>query len=141
MPEALEIVLIAGDLPTDIYLDFVKAETNKVLEPRVKAALARGETLHFTTDTGARYMLRNVKLEQLLKMDHDKTVCLEILYRPGVSDDQRRMALRELAKLDKKPELKPTAERGSPASTDWQAAAANSPKATSRSFSDLIRSA
>ena len=41
-PEAFEIVLIAGDLPSDIYIDFVKAETTKVIEPLVKAAIKKG---------------------------------------------------------------------------------------------------
>ncbi len=106
VPEAIEVLLIANDLPTDIYLDFVKGETNKVLEPLVKEALKNGQKIAFTTDTGARYLLRNVKVEQLLKMERSRSVCLELLYRPGVSDDQRRAALRDLAKLDAKPELK-----------------------------------
>ncbi len=106
VPEAIEISLIAGESPTDIYIDFVKRETDKVLDPLVKAALSAGKGLHFTTNAGARYMLRSVALESLLKMERSKAVCLELLYRPGVNDDQRRAALRDLAKLDAQPELK-----------------------------------
>ena len=104
--EAVEIPVIAADLGTDIYLDFTRAETMKVIEPILKAALAKGEKINFTTDSGARYLLRNVNLEQLLKMERSKAVCLELLYRPGVSDEQRRAGLRDMAKLDMKPELK-----------------------------------
>jgi putative heme-binding domain-containing protein len=106
VPEALEVALIAGDLPTDVYIDFVKAETTKVLEPLVTKAIKNGEKVGFTTDTGARYLLRNIGLEQLLKMERNKPVCLEVLYRPGVGDDRRRVALTDLAKLEGKPELK-----------------------------------
>ena len=105
-PEAIEIVLIANDLPSDIYLDFVRAETLKVLDPIVKEALKNNVKLAFTTAAGARYMLRSVKLEDLLKMERTFATCLEVLYRPGVAEDQRRKALTDLAKIEKKPELK-----------------------------------
>ena len=106
VPEAMEIVVIASEYPADIYIDFTRKETLRVLDPILKAALAKGEKINFSTEAGARYMLRNVRIEDLLKMERTRSVCLELLYRPGVSDEQRRIALRDLARFDMKPELK-----------------------------------
>jgi putative heme-binding domain-containing protein len=106
VPEATEIPLIAAEQPSDVYLDFVRNETHKVLDPVLKTALAQGRQVNFTTAAGARYLLRNLSVEQLLKMERTHTVCLELLYRTGVRDEQRRDALRDLAKLDRKPETR-----------------------------------
>ena len=106
VPEAIEIPIIASEYASDIYLDFLRGETMRVVEPIYKAALAKGEKVNFTTQPGARFQLQNIKVEDLLKLERSKAVCLELLYRPGVADDQRRAALRDLAKFDKKPELK-----------------------------------
>ncbi|MCE9529679.1 MAG: discoidin domain-containing protein [Planctomycetes bacterium] len=105
-PEAIEIVLISNDFPSDIYLDFLRGETLKVLDPIVKEAIKVGKKINFTTDAGARYMLRNLKVDDLLKLGRSRAVCLEILYRPGIADEHRRIALRDLAAIDKQPELK-----------------------------------
>src|SRR5207247_10960121 len=59
-PEAVEIVLIANDYPSDLYLDFVRTETMKALDPFVKKAIAEGRKIAFTTDAGARYFLHTV---------------------------------------------------------------------------------
>ncbi len=104
VPEAMEVVLIAAEQPADQYVDFVRGETMKTLDPLVKKALAEGKTIAFTTQIGSRYLLRNVTLEQLIKMERTRPVNLELLFRPGVRDELRREALRELARLEKKPE-------------------------------------
>ena len=39
-PEAIEVALISADQPSDPYLDFVRGETLKALEPHVKKATA-----------------------------------------------------------------------------------------------------
>src|SRR5205814_2717418 len=41
-PEALEVALISAEQPTDVYLDYVRNETMKALEPVWKKALAEG---------------------------------------------------------------------------------------------------
>src|SRR6185312_4536959 len=41
-PEALEVALISAEHPTDVYLDFVRNETMKALEPVWKKAVAGG---------------------------------------------------------------------------------------------------
>lgn len=106
VPEAVEIPIIAAELPTDRYLEFTRGETLKTIEPILKDALAKGKSVAFTSDAGARYLLRNLNLEQLLKMERTRAVSVELLHRPGVRDEVRREALRSLAKHDKKAELR-----------------------------------
>src|SRR5207253_381782 len=89
-PEAVEVPLIAAELPGDQYLDFVSAETMKTLDPHVKSAIAAGQKIPFATDAGARYFVRNLTAEQLLKESRTRPVLLEMLSRPGLTDAQRR---------------------------------------------------
>ena len=44
VPEAIEVPLIAAEQPTDMYLDFVRGETMKALEPYRQKAIADGPT-------------------------------------------------------------------------------------------------
>jgi putative heme-binding domain-containing protein len=105
MAEAIEVSLIAAELPSDIYLDFVQGETRRALDPYVKEAQQQNRRVAFTTAAGARFFLRNLTNEQLLKEDRTRTVLLEMLTRPGLSDDVRREAVTGLAEADQKPEL------------------------------------
>ncbi len=104
-PEAVEVVVIAGERQTDEYLDFVRAETLRTLEPYWKKALAGGGEVAMTTDAGRAYLLHAIGNDQLLKRPRNRAVCLEMLTRPGLLDDERREAIRVLAGLDKKSEL------------------------------------
>lgn len=103
--EALEIVLVAKDKGSDRYIDFVESETMRTLDPYVKKAIADKRKIAFKTPAGARYFLRTVSTEDLLKMDRNHGVYLELLFRPGVRDENRREAVAGLAKLEKKEEL------------------------------------
>ncbi|MEX0675798.1 MAG: PVC-type heme-binding CxxCH protein [Pirellulales bacterium] len=105
VPEAVEIPLVAAELPDDEYLKFVRTETLKTLDPFWKKALDEGMAIAFTTDAGRRYLLENISSERLLKMERSRAVCREILNRPGLLDDERREAIRILARLDGKSEL------------------------------------
>jgi putative heme-binding domain-containing protein len=105
-PEAMEVVFISQEQPTDPYLDYTRGETLKVLDPLLKAALAEGRKINFTTETGARYLLRSVPLEQLLTMERSRVVNRELLYRSGVREEVRREALRALAQAENKGELR-----------------------------------
>src|SRR5439155_14189948 len=51
---------------------------------------------------GARYFLKSVSTEDLLKMKRSQGVYLELLFRKGVRDEYRREALTGLAKLEMK---------------------------------------
>ena len=105
VPEAVEAPLIVAEKPLDPYIEYVHKETMRTLEPIVKRATAAGERIAFTTEVGARYFLRELSTEQLLAEPRSKAVYLEMLYRPGLRDEQRQEAVRELAKLDNRTEL------------------------------------
>jgi putative heme-binding domain-containing protein len=104
-PDAVEVALIAAELPRDQYLDYTSRETQRTLEPIWKAALARGETIAVTSDAGARFFLANMSTEALLKGPKNRAVYLEMLYRPGLQDDQRRLAVRGLAGESRQSEM------------------------------------
>src|SRR5205085_1112963 len=93
VPEAIEVTLIASERPTDPYLEFVKGETLRALDPYVKKAIASGQKIKFTTPAGARYFLKNVSTDDLLKMKRDQGVYVELLFRKGVRDEYRKEAL------------------------------------------------
>jgi putative heme-binding domain-containing protein len=105
VPEAAEVVFIAQDKPADVYVNHIIGETMKALDPLVKKAIAEKRPIKFTTAAGARYFLKAVATEDLLKMERTPGVLLELLFRPGVRDEFRREALAGLAKQDGKPEL------------------------------------
>ncbi|MGD9723956.1 MAG: PVC-type heme-binding CxxCH protein [Pirellulales bacterium] len=104
-PEAVEVVVIAAQQPGDEYLDFVRNETLKTLDPHWKQALAAGREIKFTTDAGQRYLLAAISNERLLAMPRNRAVCQQMLARAGLLDDDRRDALRKLAEFEKQSEL------------------------------------
>ena len=106
VPEAIEVPLIAEGQPRDEYLDYVRAETLRALDPHVKKAIAAGKTIEFTTAAGGRYFLKNVGTDDLLKMKRSPGVFTELLFRKGVRDEFRREALAGLARAGNKSELK-----------------------------------
>ncbi len=105
VPEAVEVPLISADQPTDEYLDYVRGETMKALEPIVTKAIRAGKEIHFASPAGARYLLKNVSTDDLLKMKRGQGVYLELLFRKGVRDEYRQEALAGLAKLENKSPL------------------------------------
>src|SRR5262249_10528622 len=105
VPEAIEVALIAADKPLDRYLEYTRGETMRALQPYVRKAIADGRKIRFTTPAGARYFLRTVSTDDLLKMDRTQAVYLELLFRKGVRDEYRAEALTGLAKLEKKAPL------------------------------------
>jgi putative heme-binding domain-containing protein len=100
VPEAAEVPVIASEKPSDIYLDFVRGETNKIVGPILRKALAENQVVKFTTEAGARFLLRNVSIEQLLKMKRTRSVNLELVYRAGVPEEKRREAVSSLARTE-----------------------------------------
>jgi len=102
LPEAIEVVLVSESKPPDPYLNFLRGETRRQLDPLVSKAIGEGKPIAFKTPIGARYFLRNVKTDDLLKMKRDDAVYLELLFRKGVRDEFRREALAALAKAGKK---------------------------------------
>ena len=66
-PEAIEVAFITADQPTDPYLDFTR-RNDEATRSNLQGGVAKGQDVKFTTDSGARYFLRNVTLEKLIKM-------------------------------------------------------------------------
>ena len=104
-PEAIEIALIAAGQQGDPYVDFVRGETMKTLDPIVKKAIAEKRPIKFTTSAGARYFLKTASNDDLLKMERNQAVYLELLFRKGVRDEYRRESMTGLAKLENKSPL------------------------------------
>jgi putative heme-binding domain-containing protein len=105
VPEAIEVALISTEHASDAYLDYVRTETMRALDPYVKKAIGAGQQLKFSSDAGARFFLKNIGTDDLLKMKRDRGVLLELLFRPGVRDEFRKEALTGLAKLENRDDL------------------------------------
>ena len=97
LAEAIEVPLVASDLPSDKFLAYVSGETMKALAPHVRDAIAAHRPIHFTTPAGARYFLKNVSNDDLVKLDPTPQVWREMLSRAGIRDEDRRRALEALA--------------------------------------------
>ncbi len=105
VPEAAEIVAISTDHPSDQYLDFLRGETMRALDPIVKQAVAEGRPINFTTPAGQRFLVKNAGTDQLLKMKRTPDVFAELLVRKGVRDEYRKEAVAGLARHENKSEL------------------------------------
>lgn len=103
--EAADVVMIAQEQPLDLPLEFLCKESMRTLQPLVDTATRGGQRVAFKSDAGLRYILRNLSNDDLLKEKRDRLVLNEMLYRPGLREEDRRDAIRELAKLAGKPEL------------------------------------
>ncbi len=103
--EAIEVVLISADHESDPYIEFTRGETMRALDPYVKKAIAEGKPIPFTSTAGARFFLKNIGTDELLKMKRNKAVYMEIVFRKGIRDDDRREALAGLAKLEQTSEV------------------------------------
>jgi putative heme-binding domain-containing protein len=100
-PEAAEIVLRAQEHPDDAYLDYLAKEVMRTLGPLVDRARAEHRPIAFKTQAGARYLLKNLNNDELLKQTGDRLALLELLRRSGLSDDQRRETIVAMARLER----------------------------------------
>lgn len=105
VPEAVEIPIIAAELPSDQFLRYTHNETMRTLEPHLQQALDAGDTIAMTTDAGNRFLVGKLSLDQLLARERTPIEYRELLRRPGVQGDLRREALTGLAKADNREEL------------------------------------
>ena len=104
-PEAIEIVLLARTMPSDPYVAFVDQESLRVLAPLFHQAIATNKPVLFSTDIGKQYLLQNLSVARLLSMERTRSVCHELLFRPGVLEADRRNILKTLARFDNADEL------------------------------------
>jgi putative heme-binding domain-containing protein len=73
----------------------------RTLSPLVELARAEHRSIAFKTQAGARYLLKNLSNEELLKQTGDRFALLELLRRSGLTDNQRRETIVALARLEK----------------------------------------
>lgn len=106
IPEAVEVPVITSEFPDDKYISFLREETMRTLEPYWTDALASGQKIEVTSDAGMRFLLRRISTEDLLQMPRDRAVYLEMLYREGLRDEQRREALVGLAHEENRSQLR-----------------------------------
>ena len=99
-PEALEVVLVASEKPTDIYLDFVSGETMRTLEPFIKKAFAEGRDIPLGFGKFAHTFLMRASTAELLAMKPSPGVLGELLGRKDLREEARQEALTRLAKLE-----------------------------------------
>jgi putative heme-binding domain-containing protein len=131
-PEAAEVVLLAQEHPMDRELDFLSRETMRTLAPLVTSAEAAHQKIAFKTQAGARYLLKGLTNDELLKRHPDRLVLMEVLTRPGMTDAQRHDAATSLARLDNSDEIRVLTDA-------VERLAANPARADVSVASDLVR--
>ncbi len=104
-PEAVEIAVMAAQLPTDRFLSYTHNETMRTLEPHWRKALDQGRSIAMTTEAGNRFLVGKLSLDQLLARPRTPIEYRELLTRPGVQGDLRREALAGLAVARQRAEL------------------------------------
>ena len=98
---AAEIALRALRHPTDYYLDYTLAETMRQLEQYWKPAITSGQPFAADNPAGVNYILGSIATPELLKMQRSEPVLVALLARPGVTPENRTLALKDLAGLRK----------------------------------------
>jgi len=98
VPEAVEALAIAQELPSDRHTDYVKAEAARVLVPEFKAALAAKLPLAFTTPQGQAYLYQSLSNEELAQEPRSAAVYNAMLLRSGLDERLRQEAVEGLAK-------------------------------------------
>lgn len=100
VPEAIEVVVVAGERSTDYWLDYAIAETRRALDPIWKQALAEGRSIDVRTPAARAFLLKNLPLEALLTQPRTDEVRRELLVRGGVQDELRIECLEAIAALE-----------------------------------------
>ena len=98
---ATEVALAATKLPVDYYLDYVIGETLRQLRPFWAKSIGDGSGFASADPASVRYLLRTLKVSDLLKLPRTVDVQENILGRSGVTDAVRAEALAGLAKARK----------------------------------------
>ncbi len=118
---ATEVALAATKLPVDYYLDYVIGETLRQLRPFWAKSIGDGSGFASADPASVRYLLRTLKVPDLLKLPRTVEVQENILGRSGVTDAVRAEALVGLAKARKIAAVELLlATIDSPAEVDWK---------------------
>jgi azurin/lysophospholipase L1-like esterase len=99
--DAVDVVMVAQNLPKDYYLDYVIAETMRQIEPYWRKALAAGQLKNSDTPGAINYLVASVSTVELLKLPHNNSVLTAVIARPDVPEVTRTSALNELAEKRK----------------------------------------
>jgi len=103
--DAVEVPLIATSSGSDMYIDYVRGETMKALEPVWRKALREGQEIGGGNEAALRVLLKSVTNEELLRAKRSKVIYHELLERKGIRDEIRQEAIAALAKGEKKPPI------------------------------------
>lgn len=96
--EAAEVALAAVNQPMDYYLEYAFKETLRQLEPYWRKALAEGRLLAADNPAGQAHLVRSLRTVELQNLPRTAPVLEELVYRAGLSDSDRSVALLDLAK-------------------------------------------
>ena len=99
-PAAIEPLAIAAESPGDRFIDYVRREAARVIEPEYAAAIAAGTRIAFQTPAGWRFFHRSLSNAQLLAEPRSVAVYREMLLRSGLDERLRAEALGALAAAD-----------------------------------------
>jgi len=100
VPEAIEALAIAGEFPGDRFMDYVRAEAARVLEPDYRQAREAGQRLAFTTRPGLEFLYGSMSTEELAAEPRSPEVYRAMLLRSGLDERLRSEAVDALAKAD-----------------------------------------
>ncbi|MDA1202015.1 MAG: GDSL-type esterase/lipase family protein [Planctomycetota bacterium] len=100
VPEAIEALAIANEFPSDRFMNYVKAEAARVLEPEYRRAREAGQPLAFTTRPGLEFYYGSLSNEELAAEPRSPDVFRAMLLRSGLDERLRREAVEGLAKAD-----------------------------------------
>ena len=109
-PAAIEALAIAGEFPSDRFMDYVKKEAARVLEPEFKQARDAKETIAFATDAGRKYLYRSLSNDELLIEPRSTPVYRELLLRGGIDEKLRMETIEAIAATDKSTVVKVVAD-------------------------------
>jgi len=94
---AADVALAATKHPIEYYLDYVIGETLRQLRPFWAKSIGDGSSIAGGDPAAVRYLLRTLKVPDLLKMPRSPDVHEAILGRKGVPDAARAESLAALA--------------------------------------------
>ena len=100
VPEAVEAFAIANEFPSDRFMDYVKKESLRVLDPEFRRARETGQRLALATDAGRRYLYRSLTNDELAREPRSTPVYREMLLRGGLDERLRAEAIDALAKAE-----------------------------------------
>src|SRR5262249_3073838 len=83
--------------PSDIYLDFTREETMRALEASWRPAVLASSEVRAPTERAQTFLLRRLRMHELLLLKGSALVERELLTRRGVPDETRLAAVAGLA--------------------------------------------